>query len=345
MLTALPRVTLAGGWGYDNLGDEAILAGYIEFLRNIADVEVLSVDARRTSEAQRDGVSVVSEYSRPSALDIDRMLVCGGGYLNGHWRTELPLKLLRLARIAKRAERLAVHGVELRKLDSRLVQPNARRVLDAGPLAVRDVKSQAVAAALGLSTPVVLPDAISLLAPHIKDYVRPVGVSAGKVLINVLDIGARPDAAESEVDTAHWRQFCRALVERLGDRALGFVAGEGDAVIPNELGIPTVTVSTVSALVSTIAEADGMLSVRMHPTLLGTILGVPTIGVPYTGKVRPTLQRIGVEGVLLDKLSVDDVLSRFVSPTPSWESAWAGASARNADWLRESLNLTVGTNS
>lgn len=341
-MTALPRIALAGGWGYDNLGDEAILAGYIEFLRGIADVEVLSVDAKRTAAAQRDGGVIVSEYSRPSSLAIERLLVCGGGYLNGHWRTELPLKLLRLARISGRAERVAVHGVELRKLGSRFVRPNARRVLGAGPLAVRDVESQAVAAELGLSTPAVLPDAISLLAPHIQKYVHPVGVSAGKVLINVLDIGARPDASESEVDTTQWRQFCSDIVERLGDRALGLVAGEGDTKIPNELGLPTVTVSTVSALVSTIAEADAMLSVRMHPTLLGTILGIPTVGVPYTGKVRPTLRRVGVDDVLMDDLSVDAVMSRFESSSQGWASAWAGAYERNAAWLHASLDVPVG---
>jgi polysaccharide pyruvyl transferase WcaK-like protein len=50
-------VVLAGGWGYNNLGDEAILAGYVEtLLGHDLDPTIISVDPRKTRAAQRRGI-------------------------------------------------------------------------------------------------------------------------------------------------------------------------------------------------------------------------------------------------------------------------------------------------
>lgn len=334
------NLRIGGGWGYDNIGDEAILAGYLETLQHY-NPSVISVDRERTMNAQRSDVDVrfCSEFSLP-LRSSGSLLLGGGGYLNGHWTPEIQLKLARLVG-QKSQSALVGHGLELRNLTQPLNSFLTRRLFRHSVLGVRDIKSAAEAEALHLPRATVLPDAISLLAPHIGKYLRDIPEVKGKVLVNLLDISRRNDANEAEVDLVSWKKFCQELVRALGDRAIGLVVGGGDRTFLNQLpGLTLVSPKTVRDLVSLIHSSDGLVSVRMHPTLIGTILGTPTVGVPYCGKVRPTLEAIGVQSVLLTQLEVHHVLAKLEGRTDFTES-WKRAANVNAEWLESAVESTL----
>lgn len=333
-----PRpVQLIGGWGYNNLGDEAILAGYIEHYGKER-VRVASVDPARTRRAQISGLEVRSEARVRVRERAGLSVVCGGGYLNGNWKREVGPKLQRINRIRGRDATL-IHGVEVRRLYSSPFRHAAESLFRGTAAAVRDEQSAAEVEALGAARPAVLPDSISLLYPALDKYFEPIDELAGKVVLNLLDIGGRADSHEAELDVNRWRLFTRELIDRLGDRAVGLVIGGGDYRFMKAMGaINLVEPRTVGDLVSVLGSAAGVISVRMHPALLASALGTPVASIPYCGKVRPTLSRIGVESIIDGSLDTDAMLhSLRTGPDPTrWQDEWNRAHALNRDWLERS---------
>jgi polysaccharide pyruvyl transferase WcaK-like protein len=329
-------IVIAGGWGYDNLGDEAILAGYLEFFRNKVLIEVASVNPVNTQNAQRLPVAVLSESARPSLSGP--LLLGGGGYLNGRWIPEIYKKLRRLVRL--RGNRgLYAHGIEVRRMDywhqSRLI---SRLAMD-GRIAVRDDQSSATLASVANVQSCVLPDAIALLYPHLAKYVVDGGWSEGKIVVNLLNIAARGDSDESLVDIRAWDGFVDDLLDALGDKAVMLVGGEGDRHYINTRHPKAALVEpkTVSELISTLAAADGVLSARMHPALISSALNTPTVAIPYCGKVSPTLERIGVSDIILPRLNVEDALVMLAEKTDH-SAAWSRASRASEEWLTQLVN-------
>ena len=335
-----PRVALAGGWGYENLGDEAILAGYVETLAPHVELTVTSRGPGRTSAAMRTRVDVRPERAVRSS---DLLLLGGGGYLNGGWMPEIVGKLARLRRMA-RGQAVVAHAVEVRHMDAALRGGPFRSVFHGAVASVRDEDSRREMAALGLGAADVVPDAISLLVPHLAKYRHPVPAVAGAYLVNLLDVRHRADAAQAEVDPSRWDGFVVELLAALGDKAIGLVGGEGDLAYLTRIapGLPLVEPLTVADLVSLLGSARGVLSVRMHPALLASALGTPVVSIPYTGKVRPTLTRIGVDPIIQSSLDVEETLSRLRSASDSSEQ-WRTSAEASEAWLHAAIGSAMDT--
>ena len=333
------RVRLLGGWGYFNLGDEALLAGYLEELAGVMELEVGSVDPARTASAQRHEVSIFDEGRLPSAHTIS--ILGGGGYLNGSWLPEIRRKLRRLTRDV-RGGQLITHAVEVRGFAGTPLEKAATSLLHGAVATVRDMESAKELNDLGVVDPVVVPDAISLLAPHLDRYRRPIPeLKKGKVLFNLLDVARRPDARECELDPAGVVELGRDLVARLGDRAVGLVIGEGDAERLRWLGdLPIVAPRSVAGLVSALGSADAVYTVRMHPGLIASALGIPTVAVPYCGKVRPTLERVGTTRTILENLDSEAALDSLRQAIDFTEE-WSAASQESRRALHNSLTASA----
>lgn len=328
----MPQVKLLGGWGYNNLGDEAILAGYLETLSPHADVVVSSRDADRTRRAQRTGVGVRSEGSLGSS-SADLGILCGGGYLNGSWVPEIALKLRRLQADRQGCERFCAHGLEVRGLAGSPMHKRVRSLLGDVPVAVRDQESVVELQSIVSTPPRVMPDAISLLYPHLERYIQPVPELSGKVLLNLLDIRQRPDRDEFELELDGYLPYVQRLVQALGDSAVGLVIGDGDLKFQREFpDLQLIAPNTVGQLVSSLKAAAGVVSVRMHPALLATALGTPVTAIPYCGKVVPTLRQLGVERAVLTHLDAERTLDELTVES-DFSGQWGAAHRASADWL------------
>ena len=137
----MAQIKLLGGWGYNNLGDEAILAGYLETLSDVTDLHVTSVDPQRTLQAQRKAWRISQEGST-SSVRADAGILCGGGYLNGSWIPEILWKLRRLQKDRHRCEDSAVHAVEVRGLAGSPAASKVSRLFADSKSSVRDLESQ-----------------------------------------------------------------------------------------------------------------------------------------------------------------------------------------------------------
>ena len=184
---------------------------------------------------------------------------------------------------------------------------------------------------------VVLPDAVSLLYPHINGYRRDVPEAHGRMLLNLLDVGARGDSHEAKIDVRAWPELCAELIAALGPRALGLVVGSGDRKFMSQFdGLELIEPSTVEGLVGAIGSADALFSVRMHPALTANMLEIPVVAVPYCGKVQATMERIGVEEIVFRDEDAQGVLGRLDRSIKSHDS-WEAASEANQRWLANAL--------
>lgn len=326
------KITLFGGWGYPNLGDEAILAGYLEALSTTHQVTVISPNPGQTRSAQSGEIRVLPEYS--GSPTGDAAIICGGGYLNGHWREEIRGKLRRLdARSAAHRTRI-VHAVEVRHLEQAgSTRRLARKLFGrAAATSVRDTASLDEVARLGQRASIV-PDAIALLYPFLGKYIEPIPALAGKVIVNFQRIRHRSDPNDAHVSGEAWDDYASGVLEALGDRAVGLIGGGGDRMDMSRFTrLPLVEPKNVRQLVSCLAAVDAVFSLRMHPALLASMLGKPVASVPYNGKIRPTLSELGLSDMIDPCTDVEATLHRL-TVAPDHADAWASSHARTRAWL------------
>jgi polysaccharide pyruvyl transferase WcaK-like protein len=332
----MPKViTVMGGWGYNNLGDEAILAGYLETFAGETEVRVTSVDPDRTSHAQLKNPQYFSEGQLLGSSAIT--ILGGGGYLNGSWVPEIYSKLRRLNR-DRGGSALVAHAEEVRGFSGRFKQRALATLLQDAKVSVRDNESLIELEAVPDLSPSVQPDAISLLYPHLDRYRLPLPDLRGKVLVNLLDIAARPDSGEFDLGLSGYQRFVDELLDAIGNRAVGLVIGGGDYEFMRQYpSLPLLAPRTVVDLVSSISAADATFSVRMHPALIASASNKPVLAVPYCGKVRPTLSNLGISDIVLGNYDVDQAIE-LLSREADRSSAWWAAHASSRDWLLEATH-------
>lgn len=193
----------------------------------------------------------------------------------------------------------------------------------------------AEAAQLGNVEATVVADAISLLFPHVEGIAAEIDAVAGRPLVNLIDVPARSDAVEAEFPIDEWRERCLELVAGEGPDVLGLAMDIDDAsFMVVELGMEVVLPTSVRGLVATLASASQLVTTRMHPALIATMLRTQTTVLPYTSKVRPTLAQLGLGEVVAEPgyWGSSDRSGRTDFST-EWEASYA-ASAR---WLYEAI--------
>lgn len=341
----MTRLQLIGGWGYRNLGDEALLHSYLLSLPN-HEVVIASANPARTQLAQGGDHRLdvrPEQFKGVRALinTVDTTLLCGGGYLNGWWGRAATRKLLFAAAATEHAGG-AAHAVEVRHLVFPWQRTPARRLFQGlGSTTVRDHQSKNSLRALGCNAGV-SPDAISLLQPHLDRFAADPR-ARNRVLLHLPRLDRRPDISESGFDAEDWPAFVDLLVTTMGDAALGLAT----PALPEAWwrkhypSVETVSVDTVASFVGVIMASDGVISGPMHPALLASLFGRRSIVFPYNGKILPTYRAIGLNGELIaETLDVKRVLAQFEGQRPEISaSVWRTAYLTSM----RALMLAVGT--
>ena len=234
-----------------------------------------------------------------------------------------------------------LHAVEVRRMDGHLRPRMLRNIVASASVSVRDEKSIVELERVGYTSANldVVPDAIALLVPHLDELGNLLPELRAKVALNLLDISRRADAEEAEIDAAQWDRHVVALVRALGSDAVGLVGGAGDRayMVRTVPELPLIEPHTVPQMISVLRSVRAVVSVRMHPGLIASALGTPVVSIPYCGKVRPTLERIGVADCVVNSLDVDRTLSSFSDNQPKHGRAWQRAHAETTDWFDKVL--------
>jgi len=336
----MSRVVISGYYGFDNLGDEAVLAATVAALRQErpdAGIVVLSGNPRGTARAL--GVEAVARARLGRVGGILRgcdLFLSGGGSLfqdATSWRS--PWYYLGVLGLALRlARRTAVYAQGIGPLRGRAVRLAAQRLLNAVDLIiVRDPDSLGSLDALGVDrSPAALAgDPGLLLTPDRSPRVLAEqaswgqeGVPAGLALRpwgddawgDVVVAAAR---AVAERHGVRWiclpmhRSQDLALVERAAAR-IGFGARAlREPVTPREM-------------VALIGGLHLIVGMRLHALIFGATQGVPLVSLAYDPKVGAFVRELGEPLLGLPHLTAESL-------THSIEAALAGLPDRRARLL------------
>jgi polysaccharide pyruvyl transferase CsaB len=301
------RIVLSGYYGFENLGDEAVLAATVAELRRRrpdAGITVLSASPEATARAYGvDAVPRAQPRAVAAALRGADLVLSGGGSLfqdATSWRS--PWYYLAVLAAARRfARRTAVYAQGFEPVHRMAVRAGLRRVLNGVDLVtVRDAASADVLAQCGVRRPrvVVSADPSFLLEPEATSAVAGVRAEWGTGL--VFGLAVRPWGGPAVLDAIG--EAAREAGRRAGARwvllpmhrphdvdAAERVAArlDGAAVVHRPLA-PREMLALIGAL-------DLLVAMRLHALIFAAAAGVPLVPVAYDRKVAALARELGEE--------------------------------------------------
>jgi polysaccharide pyruvyl transferase CsaB len=308
------RVMIAGYYGANNTGDEAILTGMIHALRSqgITDIMVLSRNPEQTKQIHGvnslyigrrfDGLGPIYKQLRKT----DLFILGGGGLLQDYTRRVVPYWLSRaiLALAARTPVMFYAQGMgPLRtSFARRLVQIIANRV---NWITVRDESSLQLLKEIAVNKPPVEVTADPALGIEIT--------SDGRELLKAENIPLESDKIKIGVSLRPWKgeenylpsliRSLRRLKEEYDPQFIFFPFQYGeDEKISREVMEAIEEKSTRSAymvqgtytpeqMAAMLKEMDSVIAMRLHAIILSAISCVPSFGLVYDPKVFRFMER------------------------------------------------------
>jgi polysaccharide pyruvyl transferase WcaK-like protein len=312
LLASLPEpILVLGGYGYRNVGDEAMLAG---LLRQIGPDRRVSVASRSPAEtAALHGVKAIPLWKCVRALRGHSSLIIGGGGLFGRDMGALGRLLPLYGLLASSmGVKVAIHGVgidrDMRPVVASLLRRLGKRAVS---FTVRDYTSAENLALWGIGAEVV-PDLSAAADPaparRGSDLLRRVGIDPKRPVVGLaLNAVRAHQTAALEEAVAH-------LVEALPDVQFcfipmsqhPFVNAANDLLLGRRLQqrIPGLAILEGSfgpeEVMAVFASLSAAVCMRYHSLLFAERAGTPIIPLPYAPKCEAWIEEHGLERVPIE---------------------------------------------
>ena len=319
------RVLVSGYYGYENLGDEALLAAVIAGLAE-HDVTVLSGNPAATE--QQHNVRAVHRYLGllGALLRTDAVVFGGGGLLQDRTSTRSLAYYTTIIRVAKWLRTpVILAGQSLGPL-SPAGERQVQRVLSAVPIGVRDDASFALASKLGLQVARTPDLALSLPAPtqaHAANGPLIVVPRADEPLFTALMAEVVAVAQRADIPV----------------QAVAFQPSDQEA----NIGIPVRALRNVNEWLTTITGASAVLSVRLHGVILASAAGVPSVALSYDPKVAGFADYAGLPwfGPEASAAAVFSTVEQARTQPYPGAVRLAGEARDGLEWLQTQLATTT----
>lgn len=283
------KLLLAGYFGMENLGDEAILEGEFKYLRGQlpeAEISVLSGNPQQTRE-----ILSCPSFHRTALKEVtsaiarcDLFILGGGGLFQDITSFRSLLYYLFLLEFAKwRKKKIAVFAVGIgpfrRELSEHLVAKVLRKVDD---VSLRDKGSLKWAEKWGIKKAYLSADASFLLpSPPPIGRRREIGIAL------------RPwKGLNLEV----LREFLEKIKEKgfsLSYLVFNPLDLQLSLSLAQETGGKLFKPSTPQEALRILAGMEGTIAMRLHSGILSAIAGTPFLALPYDPKVESIAQELG----------------------------------------------------
>ncbi|GGL98082.1 polysaccharide pyruvyl transferase family protein [Micromonospora yangpuensis] len=353
-------IGVLGSYGGRNLGDEAILTGLLNDLREQepnARIVVFSRNPAHTRAAHPDVEAVpwegVSRVDSSVILgELDLLILGGGGILYDREAR----RYLRVVRVAQeRGLPLLTYAVGVGPLTDGVDTAMVRETLaSAVEVTVRDQESRVVLEEAGLLNPItVTGDPAFLLQP--ADFpahlLREEGVPAGTRLIGMSVREPGRAAERLDVDGYHrlLAQIADFLVHRV-DAYVLFVPMERDDIRHSHGVMSHMTAAdrgrilhgdySPEQVLGLMRHFDLAVGMRLHFLIFAAMIGTPFLPLPYAGKVFDLANRLGVPALKGVAREVEGPLLAEVDRLWDEREARAAATARR---VAEVCDQALGT--
>lgn len=339
----MKRVTLSGYYGYDNAGDEAVLAGLVKGLRAArpaGELEITALSGNPAETRTTHGILASDRY-KPipllAAIARSDVFLSGGGSLlqdvtSAHGIFYY-LGIVRMAQILGTKTMFVAQGIgPLHLPRSRRLVASVANKLHA--ITVRDSASAQLLRDIGVTRPPieVTADPALLLEPLERGPQTP-GFAGANFGIALRSWRGQENLA-AQVADACWKSLAesRALLFPMQPQKDRAIAEQFAAKWhPVNKAVVCQTQTGPVGLLFNIASCEMMVGMRLHALILAAACGVPSVALSYDPKVAAFMQSSGQGDAVYD----------LSQPDPSALSAliarmWAERSAR-ADTLRAAL--------
>lgn len=299
----MKRVVISGYYGYDNIGDEAILYSIIKAIKNLSrDIEIVVLSSSPEITGKRYDVKSAGRYNLPeiiSALKGADLFISGGGSLiQDVTSLKSPfyyLSMIQLARLLSKKTIFFCQGVG--PLNSNFVRMATLKTLEKVDLiSVRDINSKELLEEIGITRNDIIKsvDPVFLLDDSAKTF------RGGIAEDNILGISVRPWG-----DNSYIQPLSDGVNQLIGDypdlkiHLIPFHKGEDERLSKSlsEL-LNTDKIKLLEAqshparMINYYEEIDILLGVRLHSLIYATITATPFVGISYDPKIDSYLAEL-----------------------------------------------------
>lgn len=313
----MKKIFICGYYGFDNLGDEAILRSLIEGIRSQSpEVELTVLSASRHRTEDEYGVKAISRNDYRAlmhAMKTQDVIVFGGGsLLQDVTSSRSILYYLGLMFLAK------MHGKPLMMV-AQGIGPIQRSVFrkmthwifrSAKHISVRDRVSLEELAAMGIDRDRIVQTTDPVWGFHSIPAMETVAQRAEKSVVMSL----RPWGNSEEME-AKWVELVNRLQTELQANVelLSFHQAQ-DAPLAKRISDKTgcawmAHTPSVEQILERIGAADLLIGVRLHSLIFSAIMATPMIGLSYDPKVDAFMESMeGGPIFAVESFSVDQVV-------------------------------------
>ncbi|AGB42101.1 polysaccharide pyruvyl transferase CsaB [Halobacteroides halobius DSM 5150] len=356
----MPHIILSGYYGFNNAGDEAILAALITGLQDrIDDVELTVLSSNPTWTKEVHQVKAIGRYNIKKLSSYFRsadLLISGGGSLlqdvTGYKTIPYYLGVMKLAQLFKTPVFCCGQGIG--PLNNPLNRKLVKQVLNSvAAITVRDRASQKLLQEIGVKQEVKLTsDPVFLLRPAKTDRVNQI-LKQEEIEINKPTIGVAPRAWGDNSYLKELAKLLDLLKDKLQAQILFLPLDYPD---DREVSLQVREMMSEEAMViranytpqevlALTERVDLMVGVRLHSLIFATVMGVLPAGISYDPKVDNFLERLSLAPVAkVDSLEVTKTYNRIVSlyeEKESFKSTLEKKSDNLAGLARQNLEITL----
>jgi len=319
-----PVIMLSGYYGFENAGDEAILASITEQLHERLPgcrIIVLSQNPAATSVRYGTEACTRTDYKQIFKLmgGIDVFVSGGGGLVQdatGFNSVLYYLGLVQLAKLRGKKTMLYAHGLgPLNNKKSRIVASFIMNQVDL--ITYRDENSKKLSDEIGIKKPKirVTADPVFALKPESREKMEPVlkelDIAPGRFKIG---ISARP-----WVTRVNYTEMIAELADRYHEEKQAdiflfpFQKSMDLSVckqIQEKMKYSATLIDkdyTIKQVMALLGEMDAVIGMRLHALIFSAIQGVPCTGVSYDPKVTSLMEMLGLKTVNVMQMKKEEL--------------------------------------
>ncbi len=324
------KILLSGYFGFNNLGDEAILYSMVEGLKRLGDFEIVALSADPVGTSKKFNIRSVDRMKPAAVLsELKRcdLFISGGGSLFQDITSKKSIwYYMALIWLAKKIYRkkVMIYSQGIGPVNDPSNRKRLARLLEHTDIInVRDEDSRRALADMGLHKEVfVTADTVFTLEKPDK--------ALGKRLL--AEAGIACDRPLVGIAIRPWKDSDERIVDALQKVVAHFSDQEAELILlpfyqPGDLVISQKVADLAGAraeahilkdrlderqMLSVIANTDVMLSMRLHGLIFGVIGEAYPIAISYDPKVDSLMKELGMPApATVDNLSAEELIERL----------------------------------